>query len=184
MKTLLKFSFCLIRIWFFFCEAICLLALPKVYSIHVGVEWRFCIEPITSSVEIFKAILHSFSDAVDIEQTRRIFFVACCVDHMRNVYFSRIQQKLNWQFFFLFSPKKKVSSCYDGLAHRYCCVIFCQFTIHQVMFILEYYSCFWMGNWLIFFYRLWKVFRYIINHSDFWRYLWKLNEMKNRCLIV
>lgn len=149
-KTLLKFSFCLIRIWIFFLLQSCLCVSP-IQSVHVGVAIYACIKPITSSDEIFKAIFHSFCDAVDIEQTRRIFIFCLLRDHMSTYTFPRSKKKTQTELtsFFAFSPKKKqlVHAMMVPLALLWYSVN----SLHRVLFIPEYYSCFWMGNWLIFF---------------------------------
>lgn len=138
---------------------------------HVGVEIYVCIKPITTSDEkMFKAIFHSFSD-VDIEQTRIfIFFIFACCVITSTVSIFPVSKKPNRvdDFFcsFYIGKAKKFSWCYDGTTGIV--MWYSVNSLHPVMFHTpEYYSCFWMGNWLIFsLYRLWKSFS-VINHSDF-----------------
>lgn len=137
-----------------------------------------CDENVQSNFNIHSA------DAVDIEQTRRniYFFFACCVNTW--VLYTlfpdgKNQTQLTKIFIFFlyflvftfFCKRKKVSSCHDGSAGIV--VWYSVNSLHRVMFIPEYYSCFWMGNWLIFFIGFGKFFG-IINHSGFLKVFMKI----------
>lgn len=95
-------------------------------------DLRLCIKPITyPAMKCSKQFSHSFSDAVDMEQTMGNFhFFACCTNTWVCIRTKFIPSttKLTKKNYYLFSLEKKVSSCYDGRHRAYCCVIFCQFT--------------------------------------------------------